>query len=152
MKYLNLNINFLTEVCNFVLWNDFSLKFCSLKWIQSEIVYSETISVGNFVLWHEFSLKFCVLKWFRSKIQTEILCSEMNSVGNSDWNFALWNEFRLKICALKWIQIEILCSETNSVWNFALRNFVFWTGIFCPSRPSQICNFVVLIEKLRITF
>ena len=121
MKYLNSNNNFLTEVWNFVLWKDFSLKFCALKWfqskIQSDILCSEMILVWNFVLWNDFSLKFvlwneyslkfCVLRWFHSKIQSEILCSEMISV----WNFVLWNEFRLKICAMKWIQSEILRSE-----------------------------------------
>ena len=101
------------SVWNFVLWNEFSLKFCALKWIQFEILYSEINSFWNFVLWNDFRLKICALKWF----QSEILFSEMNSV----WSFVLWNDFRLKICALKWIQYEfcalkwiqseILCSE-----------------------------------------
>ena len=106
------------SVWNFVIWNDFSLKFCALKWFQSEILCSEMISVWNFVLWNDFSRKFCALKWFQSEIQSEILCSEMILV----WNFVLWNDFSLKFCALKWIQAENLCSEINSGWNFVLWN------------------------------
>ena len=88
-------------VWNVVLWNDFSLKFCTLKWFQSEILCYEMISVWNFVLWNDFSLKFCALKWF----QSEILCSEMISA----WNFVLWNEFSLKFCTLKFYALN---------WNF----------------------------------
>ena len=110
----------MNSVCNFVRWNEFSLKLCVLKRVQLGN------SDCNFVPWSEFSLKFCTLKWIQSEIQSEIVCSEVNSV----WNFVLWNKFRLKFslkfvlrsefslkfCALKRIQSEILrfeiiCSE-----------------------------------------
>ena len=88
-----------------MLWNDFSLKFslkfCALKWFQSEILCSEMKSVWNFVLWNEIRLKICALKW----LQPEILCSEMTSV----WNFVFWNEFSLKFWALKFCALN---------WNF----------------------------------
>ena len=107
------------SVWNFVLWNDFSLKFslkfCALKWIQfeiqSEIFCSEMNSALNFVHWNDFSLKFYALKWIQSEfcalkwIQSELLCFEMNSV----WNFLLWNEFSLKFCALNFFALN---------WNF----------------------------------
>ena len=87
----------MNSVWNFVLWNEFSLKFCALKWFRSEILCPEMISVWNFVLWNEFSLKFCALKWF----QSEILFSEMNSVWNFVlWNFLLWTEIFLSLSAI----------------------------------------------------
>ena len=109
MKYLYLNNNFITEVWNFVLRNEFSLKF--VFWNEFSL---------KFVLWTEFSLKFCALKWIQSEIQSEILCPEMNSV----WKYVFWNEFSLKICALKWIKFEF----------YALRRIqpeILFSEIFC---------------------
>ena len=76
------------SVWNFVLCNEFSL---------------------NFVLWNEFSvkfrLKFCALK----QIQSEMLCSDMNSV----WNFVLWSEFSLKFCTLKFCALKFCALNRN---------------------------------------
>ena len=113
-------------VWTFVLWNDFSLKFCALKWFQSEILCSEMISVRNFVLWKDFSLKFsltfCGLKWF----QSEILCSEMISVWNFVlWNFVLWTEIFLSLSAIvKTHLIFNTCQYLQSVnLNFNSKGF-----------------------------
>ena len=106
-------------IWNFVLWNDFSLKFslkfCALNWFQSEILCFKMISVWHFVLWNEFSLKCCALKWFQSEIQPEILCSEMISVwkfviwNEVTLNFVLWNEFNLKFRALNIFALNYIC-------------------------------------------
>ena len=154
MKNLNSNNNFITEIWNFVHWNDFSLKFCALKWfqseIQSEISCFKMISVWNFMLWNEFSLKFCALKW----IQTENLCNDMTSV----WNFVLWNEFSLKIWALKWFHSEF-CALNKFSLNYLLWhefNLKFWALKFFAlnwnflSRPAIVQNFCeCFTEKLK---
>ena len=147
-----------TMVWNFVLWNEFSVKFCALKWfqseIQSEILCSKMISawnsIWNFVFWNKFDLKFCALKW----CQSEILCSEIISVWNSVvWNdfilnFVLWNAFRLKICAwkwtqsefcaLKWIHSKILCSEFFALnWNFLSLSAIVYLSIVTDCHLSR---------------